>query len=545
MSIHISVATSPDGVPNFEADFERINVILGANGSGKTKLLQYLTAQAERTFGTEFTPVAIEGGRALNIPIGLAYDRNNGPIYSNPQNAWLQYRSNRRSTLASRINRTFVMLRALEIEEKGRHSDAVAEWARGDRVSPIPERASAPLTRLGELFSEVFPLMRLEVTSADQLYVRKAEASYPVSSMSEGEKQVFVLLAEIAVLTNERSVFLVDEPELNLHPTLAEKLWASIEEAYPNDIFVYATHSLSFALRSGVEAVFAIGHGKIDTSAVNDSIDLRPFLGSLPGIVRSQRCLFVEGEEASFDAPFYRWVLGRQDIDINPVGPSTEVIAAASREGIWRQISHEMRVAGVVDRDFKPERPADSNVLTLDLHEAESYLCHPDVIISIQAALGILEETITREQVIGRLVDMAKKRLPFVVAQRVFFQSHINLRLSVDRAAVAQFPSVGQLRPLIAEAAQREASKAHRIFDTVALDALISGEESRCIGAITTRDPTSLLQLFEGKQALAELAKLAGCPKPLSVLNAAKKHLAIDNFPHLVRLREQLRPLIS
>jgi ABC-type multidrug transport system ATPase subunit len=130
--------------------------------------------------------------------------------------------------------------------------------------------------------------MKLEITSNEQLFVRKDGGTpYSVSSMSEGEKQAFTLLADIAVLTNKRSVFFVDEPELNLHPTLAEKLWTSIEEAYPEDIFVYATHSLSFALRSGVDYIYAIGHGKIDLDfSAHSKIDFRPFLGSIPGIVR-------------------------------------------------------------------------------------------------------------------------------------------------------------------------------------------------------------------------------------------------------------------
>lgn len=540
-------AVPQTGIPAFQGEFERINVILGANGSGKTKLLQHLAAHSENTFGAEFTPVHIEGGRAVAIPPGLAMDGNSISVYSNPKQAREQYRQSRRSTLAGRIGRTFVMLRALEDEQKKRHSDAVTAWLATDRTTPTPGRVTPPFTQLMRLFREVFPLMELFITESEQLYVKKGDASYPVSLMSDGEKQVFTLLADIAVLTNERSVFLVDEPELNLHPTLAERLWVSIEEAYPEDMFVYTSHSLPFALRTGVDSVFAIGHGRIDLDSItHGAVDLRPFLGAIPGIVRSKHCLFVEGDEASFDAMLYRWLLNRDDVDILPVGSCSEVVSAAARAGIWRQISTDVNVYGLVDRDFKAVLDfPESNVLVLPMHEAESLLCHPDVIIALQNSLSNSTRVYSSDEILDALVERAKQRLPYVIAQRTFARAHINLKVSLAKSNLATIKSVSELRPLIQEAGMHEADKAHVAFEAGGLMKLIDEEEALCNEAISKRDVNLLLALFEGKQILNVLYKMAGAASPLGMLKAATKHINPGEFPHLQDFRAKLAVLLS
>jgi energy-coupling factor transporter ATP-binding protein EcfA2 len=535
------------GIPEFSATFERVNVILGANGVGKTKLLQHLVNNSEGLFGSTYTPVSIEGGRAITIPVGVAMDNQNIAMFSNPLVARDQYKLTRRQTLASRIIRTFVMMRVLENQEKTRHSDAVHAWSQGGREGDLPERSLPPFNKLTNLFSEVFPDMRLEITPSEQIYVRKGEAYYPVSSMSEGEKQVFTLLADIAVLTNERSIFFVDEPELNLHPTLAEKLWTSIEEAYPDDVFVYTTHSLSFALRLGVDYIYAIGHGKISLDfPAHSSVDLRPFLGSIPGIVRSRRNLFVEGEQASFDKPFYSWLLDGQEFEVLPVGASTDVVAACKRDGVWQQMSALIQIAGVIDRDFKGDNLELGNkVLMLPVHEAESFLCHPDVILAIHNALGNQTSKLNREQIVDELIKDATERLPFVVAQRLFSRTYINLGMSMSRSYIQAESTVDGIRPLLIEAARLEAAKAISTFDEGAIQRAISEHELACRKAISDRNVEELLVIFEGKRLLSRLCKIAGCPSPLGLLNAAKKHLAVDDVPGLARFRDRLKATLG
>lgn len=67
--------------------------------------------------------------------------------------------------------------------------------------------------------------------------------------------QAMSLLADLAFLSETDSVFVVDEPELNLNLLVAQQLWDAIERLRPEAVFVYVTHSLAFAMRPTVEAI--------------------------------------------------------------------------------------------------------------------------------------------------------------------------------------------------------------------------------------------------------------------------------------------------
>ncbi len=78
------------------------------------------------------------------------------------------------------------------------------------------------------------------------------------------------------------------------------------------------------------------------------------------------------------------------------------------------------------------------------------------------------------------------------------------------------------------------------IFDNNKLLEVIAEEESTCNRAIEDRNIDSLLTLFEGKEMLHSLCKMAGCEMPNGMINALAKHIELSSFPHLVSLRAKL-----
>jgi predicted ATPase len=47
----VNVAGSADGLPHVQAQFGRVTVILGANGTGKSKLLTHIKQMLQNSFG--------------------------------------------------------------------------------------------------------------------------------------------------------------------------------------------------------------------------------------------------------------------------------------------------------------------------------------------------------------------------------------------------------------------------------------------------------------------------------------------------------------
>lgn len=72
----------------------------------------------------------------------------------------------------------------------------------------------------------------------------------PVSSLSSGEAQIFVILTHLAFnpAAREANVFIVDEPELSLHVQWQELFVESVQSANPNVQYIMATHSPSIIL---------------------------------------------------------------------------------------------------------------------------------------------------------------------------------------------------------------------------------------------------------------------------------------------------------
>ena len=229
---------------NFEFAFSRVTVILGANGSGKSRFLRDLRdAIPGLTGGSK--AVFIEGGRTIKIQDVLQFDARNFQHYDRLESAERQWEEKRTKSLADRVFDALVVLEKRDLQLKARHSDAVEHWHEGGGKGPYPTRQRAPLARLFDLFSEIFPQITLSFDhDARRLTAHKHGEHYGPSGLYEVEKKVLSILADLIELDETHRVIIADEPELNLHPELAERLWNLVENEFPEKTFIYATHSL-------------------------------------------------------------------------------------------------------------------------------------------------------------------------------------------------------------------------------------------------------------------------------------------------------------
>ena len=430
---------------NFAFTFERINVILGANGAGKSKFLTELKdSVSSLTDGAR--AVYIEGGRTIKIKDVLQLDHTNVGQYERMDSALAHYANKRAVSLADRVFDALVVLDKRDTEVKSQHSDAVDRWIKDGHVGSCPSRAQPPLDHLFELFNEIFPQITLNYDShARRLAAQKSGQSYGPSSLSDGEKQVFSILADLIGLDETYKLIVADEPELNLHPELAERLWTLIENEFPEKTFIYATHSINFALRQNVQKVYVLSSDSANIAEFSglDSlprVEVTAFLGGLPGILSANRVLVTEGHERSFDAIFYRWLLADNKIEIYPGGGCTDVSSIVGKTGLWDRISTRISLVGVIDSDFRDDdylsTLASSNVHTLGLHEAEAYLCVPEIVCAIAARIGSQEKPLTVAEVESCILEFLTRDLLVIAAKRLFARSRIALAVSVEKKAL-------------------------------------------------------------------------------------------------------------
>jgi ABC-type lipoprotein export system ATPase subunit len=525
---------------DFKFVFRRVNVILGANGSGKSKLLTEIKDQAAAlTGGSKVT--YIEGGRTIKIKDVLQLDHTNVGAYDRYDSALTHYFNKRVTSLADRVFDALVVLDKRDAHLKGQHSDAVAKWLAEGQKGECPRRSQPPLEHFFELFSEIFPLITLSYNvEGRRLSALKSGQSYGPSGLSDGEKQVFSILADLIELDDAHKLIVADEPELNLHPELAERLWTLIENEFPEKTFIYATHSISFALRSNVESVWVLS---ADAQSVAEftgleglpRAEMTAFLGGLPGILSANRVLVTEGHEKSFDAIFFRWLLQDKKVEIYPCGGCADVAAVVTKSGLWGRISSNISLRGVIDSDFRDDaclsQARSASIHVLHLHEAESYLCMPEVLCAVAGRIGSQETPITEDAVLDEIVALLQKDKLAIAARRVFAKTRISLAVSVERHVMAAATSRDDLLHRLKEAASNELVKAEAAIGPDQLEAALDAEIAAIDAVLARPTAQDALRLLPAKALLQSLAPRAGCKNGSDLMRALQRHFRPNEFP--------------
>lgn len=532
----------------FEFEFSAVNVFLGANGAGKSTFLnevrQHFVNQGQNNL------VYVEGGRTIKINDTLQLNRQNFQQYDRLDQAKTQHESKRKLSLADRVFDALIVLDKQGQEEKSRHSDAVEEWVESGSIGDCPTRSQPPLDKMFEMFNEIFPLIELTFnTEARKLIASKNGVKYSPSQFSDGEKQVFSILADFIGLNEDHKFIIVDEPELNLHPELAERIWTLIEKEYPEKIFIYASHSINFSLRENVNSVYILSDDaekitRIDSFEDLERVELSAFLGGLPGILSTNKVIVTEGHDKSYDSIFYRWLTEDSSIEIYPGGGCTDVIDIVGKSGLWSKISTKISLVGVIDSDFRAQEYLDNlesqGVIPLPFHEAESFLCIPEVIVAVGNRIGSQENDLTSEEVEGHIFDSLEASKLSIAAKRVFSKSKITLGVSLTKKVLANSESTEELIEELKDAADEEIKKATEVCSVETLKSLLEEEVGRIDSTINNRDINTALLLLPGKELLNRLAPKAGCRNADDLMRSLKRNFKPNEFEILSHLQKSV-----
>ena len=336
---------------------------------------------------------------------------------------------------------------------------------------------------------------------------------------------------------------------MNLHPELAERIWTLIENEYPEKIFIYASHSINFSLRENVNTVYVLSDdadkiARIDSFEDLERVELSAFLGGLPGILSTNKVVVTEGHDKSYDSIFYRWLTEDSSIEIYPGGGCTDVIDIVGKSGLWSKISTKISLVGVIDSDFRSreylENLESQGVVPLPFHEAESFLCIPEVIVAVGNRIGSQENELTSEDVEDHIFSNLEASKLSVAAKRVFFKSKITLGVSLTKKVLAKSDSTEQLIEELKGAAEDEIKKATEVCSVETLQRLLEEEIERVDSAIQTRDITTALLLLPGKELLNKLAPKAGCRNGDDLMRSLKRNFKPSEFEILGQLQKSL-----
>jgi energy-coupling factor transporter ATP-binding protein EcfA2 len=201
---------------------------------------------------------------------------------------------------------------------------------------------------------------------------------YNGTGMSDGERVAAYLIAQ-ALLVPKNKIIIIDEPEIHLHRSIMNRLWEAIERRRQDCLFVYITHDTQFAANHRTSDIVWVkeydgNNWKYEMVADSDLPEqmLLDILGNRKPV------LFVEGESGSLDIRLYTILF--PDFYIVPCGSCTTVIERTKAYKDTPQVVNYIKAYGIVDRDYRTDAEisalAGKGVFALKVAEVENlFLC--------------------------------------------------------------------------------------------------------------------------------------------------------------------------
>lgn len=183
--------------------------------------------------------------------------------------------------------------------------------------------------------------------------------------------QVWCQMLTHLVQSDEKSLFLIDEPDIYLHADLQRQLLALLRNLGP-DILI-ATHSTEIITESEADDIVVINKKKKFAHRIKQPSELAEvfaILGSdlnpvLTQLAKSRRAVFVEGKDFQILGRFarklaYAQVGNRSEFAVIPIEGFNPERIRSFKYGIETTLGSKIATAAVLDRDYRSQAECDA-----------------------------------------------------------------------------------------------------------------------------------------------------------------------------------------
>ena len=360
--------------------------VLGANGSGKSCLMQRFASQnrgksrkiaAHRQ--TWMNTNALDMTPASKIEAEKTIQSEDGNSRSRYKDRYAEQRA--RITIYELVDAENVRARAIAAAYDAGHMEELKKVA----------KAEAPITVINDLLKKSNLPITISIQKNERVMAQKLHGpEYSAAELSDGERNALLIAANI-LTAPEGTLIIIDEPERHLHRSIITPLLNQLFERRPDCGFVISTHDhyLPMGNRHGQILLLrscnfqgnSVQNWEADELAPDSPIDdilKRDLLGA------RRKILFVEGTEGGLDKPLYSIIF-----------PMVSVIAKSSCHEVERSVVgiqagkkfHWLQAFGIVDGDGLDdddiEAKREKGVYALPYYSVEAIYFHPQIIYKI------------------------------------------------------------------------------------------------------------------------------------------------------------------
>ena len=362
---------------SFIAKIDSTTVIIGANGAGKTSLINELRKNS-------IDEMYVLPAQKLLYFVSNTHNRN-----GITKEKYIQ------DLKEVNIKYDTIEIQTYQIEDdfSGTFTKLITLWVKDfakvmtDNARGVGEVYIALLDRVEQIWNQIFPEITFYPESDDRvLEVVRNGDKYSINGLSDGERCVLFYIGNV-LLAPENSYIVVDEPETFLNAAVYNELWDLLISERHDCQFIFASHNMDFVQSrtnatyiwcKKFEAPYNLEYQKLD-----DSLNLPlKLLTEVSGTKKP--ILFCEGTKTSIDYQIYSKLFS-EFCFVKPVQGHKQVIQHIKAYNNL-QLLHGNTAYGIIDNDWMNEssiqEQKEQNIFVLPFNEVEMMLVDEAVVKS-------------------------------------------------------------------------------------------------------------------------------------------------------------------
>lgn len=388
--IHSYDSLFPQIIYNFEviklfsfiAKIDSTTVIIGANGAGKSSLINELRKNNSKINSNE---MYVLPAQKLLYFVSNIHDRNEitrDRYIQDLKEVDLKYNTIvlQSFQIEKDFSNTFTKLITLLVKDimtvatdhfRGKNESSLSLWQ-----------------KLEKIWNKIKPEIKFDIDPKNTVVkVEKNGSKYSINGLSDGERCILFYIGNV-LLAPENSYIVVEEPETFLNAAVYNELWDLLISERPDCQFIFASHNMDF-VQSRTNATYIWCKNfeapyDLDYQVLEESQEIPlPLLTEVSGAKKP--ILFCEGTKNSLDYQIYSKLFS-EFCFVKPVQGHKQVIQYTKAYNKLKE-SYGNEAYGIIDYDWMDEARIQSykkkNIFVLPFNEIEMLLVDEEIVNSV------------------------------------------------------------------------------------------------------------------------------------------------------------------
>lgn len=367
---------------SFISKIDSTTVIIGANGAGKSSLINELRKNNSKINSNE---MYVLPAQKLLYFVSNIHDRNEitrDRYIQDLKEVDLKYNTIvlQSFQIEKDFSNTFTKLITLLVKDimtvatdhfRGKNESSLSLWQ-----------------KLEKIWNEIKPEIKFDIDPKNTVVkVEKNGSKYSINGLSDGERCILFYIGNV-LLAPENSYIVVDEPETFLNAAVYNELWDLLISERPDCQFIFASHNMDF-VQSRTNATYIWCKNfeapyDLDYQVLEESQEIPlPLLTEISGAKKP--ILFCEGTKNSLDYQIYSKLFS-EFCFVKPVQGHKQVIQYTKAYNKLKE-SYGNEAYGIIDYDWMDEARIQSykkkNIFVLPFNEIEMLLVDEEIVNSV------------------------------------------------------------------------------------------------------------------------------------------------------------------